>query len=177
MLGSNFFSERLAKKLLKIDNGGVKFFNKIDYIMFPACSMGEMLQKIGKDFGSEYLFELGYEAGKDGSNEMFEKLGLLAKSTMSNIKIINIMFETLGFGRFDIKYIRKNSILFHLTGHPVIEYGKMKFGKNSKICSHYAGIFSIHAEKELKVKDCKLKETQCITKGDKFCEFHYNYFK
>ena len=53
---------------------------------------------------------------------------------------------------------------------------KSTFKNKSKICAHYRGIFSIHADRELKIDNCKLIETQCICKGDKFCEWSYNVF-
>lgn len=169
----------IVRKSLKIDNGYVKMFNKIDYIFFPASSMAEFLQKIGEDFGEEYQFELGYKAGFDGSKEMVDNLGLLTKSVDINLKIILKMFETLGFGLFDKKIfnVPKNKVLFHLTEHPVIEYARKKFGKKSFICPHYMGIYSIHADKELKIKGCRFIETQCRCKGADFCEWSHNVFK
>lgn len=172
-------TDLIVRRSLKIEKGYVKMFGKIDYIMFPASSMAEFLQKIGKDFGDEYQFNLGYNAGIDGSKEMIENLGLLSKSLTLNLKIILKMFETLGFGVMDFKIfnVPKNKLLLHLTKHPVIEYARKNFGKDSHICPHYQGIYSIHADKELKIKKCNLIETQCRCKGAKFCEWSYNVFK
>lgn len=173
-MGLNNF---LLKKILKIKDGRVKFFNKIDYIMFPANAMADFIQKIGEDFGEDYLFNLGYETGEDGANEMIEKLALLNNPVFMNMKVILSMFEILGFGKMDPKVIKSDRSLIYLTNHPVIEAAKIKYGSKSKICSHYRGIFSIHGEKELKIRGCKLIETNCICKGAKACEWSYNYFK
>ena len=174
----NYLKNSIIKKSIKIEDGRAKMFGKIDYIMFPAAAIAELFQKIGKDMGEDYLFDLGYEAGTDGANEMIEKLGLFINSIPANIGIINSMFETLGFGKMNIKVLhsQQGQILLTLTEHPVIDYAKLKYGKKSRVCAVYRGIFSIHAEKELKVKDCKLIETQCILKGNKFCEWSSNYF-
>lgn len=154
-------------------------FGKIDYVMFPASALGEMWQKLGKDFGDEYLFDLGYIAGKDGSKEMLDKLGMLNKSVPINKSIIDKMFETLGFGnmKFEILHSKQGKCLLKLTNHPVIEYGKRLFGNKSKICSLYRGIFSIHGERELRIKNCHFIETQCICNGDKQCEWSTGIFK
>lgn len=166
----------IVERSLSVADGHVKMFNKIDYIMFPASSMGDFLQKIGEDFGDKYQFELGYYAGNDGANEMMNKLGLISKTVPMNLKVILKMFETLGFGEMDFKIFNahKGKLLLHLTKHPVIEYAKKKFKKKSHICPHYQGIYSIHADKELKVKNCNFVETQCICKGAKFCEWSTN---
>ena len=176
---ANYLKEGIVKRLLKIEDARVKMFGKIDYIMFPAAGMAEFINQIGKDLGEDYLFNLGYEAGTDGANEMIEKLGLFANSIPTNLNIILAMFETLGFGKMNIKVMHseQGQILLTLIGHPVVEYAKLKCGNKSRVCSLYRGIFSIHAEKELKVKNCKLIETQCILKGDAFCEWSSNYLR
>lgn len=175
----NYLKESILKRLVKVEDGRVKMFGKIDYIMFPGVAMAEFLHQIGKDMGEEYLFDLGYKAGLDGANEMIEKLGLFANSIPTNMNIINVMFETLGFGKMNIKVMHseEGQILLTLVEHPVIDYAKIKYGNKTRVCAHYRGIFSIHAEKDLKVKNCKLIETQCVLKGDAFCEWSSNYFK
>src|SRR3989338_2174779 len=104
----NYLKESILKKFLKIDNGRVKMFGKIDYIMFPASAMGEFLHKLGEDMGEDYLFDFGYLAGTDGANEMIDALGLLANSIPTNLNVINTMFETLGFGKMNIKALHSN---------------------------------------------------------------------
>jgi len=173
----NYLKKKMMKNLLKIEDGNVKFFGKIDYIMFPAVGMADFLQKINQDMGEDYLFDLGYEAGMSGASEMVEKLGLLNNSVFINKRVILSMFETLGFGKIDIKVIKPEQCLITLVDNPVIDVGIKKHGKESRVCAHYRGIFSIHAEKELKVKGCKFSETQCRAHGDKMCEWSYNYFK
>ena len=175
----NYLKDSIVKRLIKIEEGRVKMFGKIDYIMFPASAMAEFIHQIGKDLGEDYLFEIGYEAGTDGANEMIERLGLFANSIPKNLSIIYSMFETLGFGKMKIKLMHsdKGQILLVLTDHPVIEYAKAVYGNKSRVCALYRGIFSIHAEKDLKVKNCKMIETQCLLKGDAFCEWSSNYFK
>ncbi len=176
MIGS-FLKNKIIKNLLKIEDGRIKFFGKIDYIMFPASAMAEFLQKVYNDIGEDYLFDLGYVAGIDGANEMVEKLGLLNNPIFLNKKIILSMFETLGFGNMDLRIIKSDQCLLYLKNHPVIEAGKYRFGRKSRVCSHYRGIFSIHGEKDLKIKGCKFIETQCVSKGKPYCEWSYNFFK
>ncbi len=175
---STYLKDLIVKKALKLDKGRVKMFHKIDYIMFPASGMSEMLQKIGEDKGEKYLFDLGYKAGTDGADEMLDVLGLVSKSIPQNLSIIFKMFETLGFGKmvFKIFQAKQGRTLLNLTNNPVIDYAKIHFKNKSLVCAHYMGIFSVHGEKDLRITDCMFRETQCVCKGDDFCEWSTGIF-
>lgn len=173
------FSEMILRKAFRIEGGRVKMLNKIDYVMFPARAMAEMLQQIGKDYGKGFLFDLGYEAGTDAANEFLQHFKLAGKAVPLKLNFLITLLQILGFGRLDVKIlnVKTNQALGHITKHPVIEAAKKLYGGKSIICAHYMGIFSVHAERELSIKECKLIETQCVTKGDQFCEWSYNVFK
>jgi hypothetical protein len=177
MIFGNYLKRKIMKNLLKIGGGCVKFFGKTDFIMFPASGMACLLQQVYDDFGEQYLFDLGYEAGVDGSKQMFEDLNLNDNSVFLNKKIILSMFESLGFGKLVLKVLKPNQGLLYSNEHPVVESGMKMWGVKSRVCAHYRGIFSIHTDKEFKVKGCKFVETQCVAHGAPYCEWSYNYFK
>ncbi|MBI2449636.1 hypothetical protein HYV49_05055 [Candidatus Pacearchaeota archaeon] len=172
------FSEMILRKAFRIDEGKVRMLNKIDYIMMPARAMAKMLQKIGEDFGKEFLFELGYKAGTDAANEFFEHFKLAGRAVPLKLNFLITLLQVLGFGRLDVKIlnVKTNQALGYITKHPVIEAAKNLYGRKSMICAHYMGVYSVHADRELSIKGCKLTETRCVTKGDPYCEWSYNVF-
>ena len=175
----NELLNQILKRTLKIDKGQPILLNKVPFVMFPARSMSKLVQKIGEDFGDDYSYQLGYDAGKMVAEEFVNKLGWVEKAFAQKMSTMLNMFEVMGFGKMEILVwnTKENKVLIHLTSNPVINWGTKIFGKNEKSCVFYRGIFSSHTENEFGIKGCKFTETQCVSKKGKFCEWSYNYFK
>ena len=173
----SYIKRKILGNILKIKDGRVKFFGKSDFIMFPASGMAGFLNQIYDDFGEQYLFDLGYETGTDGANQMFDDLNLYDNSVFLNKKIILSMFEALGFGELVFKVTKPNQAVLYSNEHPVVEASMKMRGKKSRVCAHYRGIYSIHTDMDFKVKGCRFVETKCVAHGDPYCEWSYNYFK
>jgi len=171
--------DKILVRTIKIERGKPVLLNKVDFVMFPARSMAKIVQKIGEDFGDEYLYQLGYDAGTIVSDEFIEKLNWVTATFAKKMSSMLRMFEIMGFGKMQIKVwnASEDKVLINLTNHPVINYGVKLFGKKEKICTFYRGIFSAHTYKEFGIEKCHFIETQCISKGAPFCEWSYNYFK
>ena len=169
----NYFEKLILKKAMLPQNAGILVFNKFNFNYFFAKPMAILLQKIANDFGEKYLFDLGYKAGDDTREEMYEKMHTDENSAAKNLEIIKTMCEVLGFGKFEIeKMIPSKGILVLRVWHnPVIDESFPLFGKESKVGALHRGIYSVHAEKHVKVKDCSLIETKSITLGDKYNEW------
>lgn len=175
---AKFIDNLIFNRVFSFDSGQLMMMNKISFVMFPARSMSKFVQKIGEDFGDEYLYNLGYDAGMVVAKEFVDKLGWFQMGLAKKIGMIFKMFEVMGFGKLDIKVwdTKNNRMLYRTTNHPVIENAVKLFKTKEKSCIFYMGIESAHAHNELGIKNCRFKETQCRKKGAPFCEWSYNYF-
>jgi predicted hydrocarbon binding protein len=171
--------KKILMRTLKIEHGQPILLNKIPFVMFPARSMAKFVQKIGEDFGEDYVYDLGFKAGKMVAEEFVKKLGWIEQAFSKRMSNLLQMFEVMGFGKMTILAwnTKDKKVLIRLTNHPVISHSVRIFGKNEKICTFYRGIFSAHVDYELGVEGCHFIETQCISKNAKFCEWSHNYFK
>jgi predicted hydrocarbon binding protein len=174
-----FINQLLLNHVFNFEKDKVLMLNKVPFVMFPARAMAKFVQKLGDEFDSEELYQMGYDAGLIVGEEFVEKLNWFQMGVAKKMNMIFKMFEIMGFGKIDIKvWDTKNyRLLYRKTNHPVIDHAIKLFGKNQKICNFYMGIEAAHWHNEMGIKNCKLIETQCISKGSKFCEFSYNYFK
>lgn len=175
----NGLYNKILMRTIKIEHGKPVLLNKVDFVMFPARAMAKFVQKIGEDLGDDYIYKLGYDAGMMVGEEFVEKLGWIGLGVARKMGMIFKMFEVMGFGKVDIKvWDTKNyRLLYRKTNHPVIEHATRLFGKKSKICMFYMGIEAAHWHNEMGVKNCKLSESKCLTKGSPYCEYSYNYLK
>ncbi len=176
----DYFQKLVLKKSLYPKDASLIVFNKFNFNYLFADAMAVMLQKIGNDLGEDFLFDLGYHAGDDTKEEMFDKMKTNLNSVPKNLQIIKSMCEVLGFGRFDVDKLspERGIMSMRVFHNPVIDASARLFGKNSIAGSHYRGIYSIHADKQLKVKNCFFIETKSVCKGDPYnewsCGIHKN---
>jgi predicted hydrocarbon binding protein len=181
MLFNKFINQLILNKVFTFDKSQILMLDKVPFVMFPARSMAKFIQKVGDEFGEEYLNELGFDAGLIVAKEFTDSFGWVGTGLAKRLGMIFKMFEVMGFGKHTVKIwdISGSRTLYQITNHPVIEHSTRLFGKNEKICSFYRGIESAHWHNELGIKNCHLIETQCISKkrGLKFCEWSNNYFK
>ena len=173
---SNIIKNFIRRKIFKIDEKGIHFFHFIRFSAFPAKSMAVFIQAIGEKSGDNFLFDLGFEAGKLAAVENIKGVKLEKVPINLRMNLLNNLLEVVGFGKFDFKIFNKekNKGLVHYTNNPVIEEACKLYGNKSKSCIFYSSVFSAHAEVELGLKNVRLKETQCICKGSKFCEWSHN---
>jgi predicted hydrocarbon binding protein len=178
MMGK-FINNLILNKVFSFDNGQLMMMNKVSFVMFPARAMSKFVQKIGEDFGDEFLYQHGYDAGMIVAKDFVDQLGWVQLSMAKKMGMVFKMFEVMGFGKLDIKvWDTKNyRLLYKTTNHPVIEHAIRLFGNKEKSCIFYRGIESAHWHNEMGVKNCRLVETQCMKNKKPFCEWSYNYFK
>ena len=110
---------------------------------------------------------------------MVKEMKLQDSIIAKRLKMVQTFMEMIGFGKAEVIVynIKDKKALLHLTNHPVLEWGKKLYGKNSMVCSYYLGVYSAHAASEMKIKGAKLVETQCIRNGARFCEWSFGMFK
>jgi len=56
----------------------IKLFGRMDWTLFPSRALALNLQTIGEKLGEEFVYKLGYQAGKDPAQEMVKYMGLTA---------------------------------------------------------------------------------------------------
>lgn len=165
--------ELISKDLFVIKDGRITLFRKIDYIMYPSRGIAVNFQRIGKDFGINFLFDLGYKTGLTHWEEISTTLNSIQKFLPSRLNSIFLIMEMTGQGKIEILEDTKNKIVIKLINNPSINHSKDLFGKNSLVCYFYAGLYSAILSKEREIPKLRLNETKCITKGDSYCEFVY----
>lgn len=166
----------LIGRAFTTERGRIKMFGRMDWVLFAAKATAEMFQNIAEKNGTEYLYKLGYDGGKSASEEMIKYMGLKMKGGWITQKAIVEVLDFLGFGRpeFVLSKVEKDGhhhIIIHVHDNPIIEQGAKLFGKNSKVCQWYMGVYAAHGEMDLGVKNVKLKENNCIKDGHPFCEW------
>lgn len=185
-LDKDFLNNVIVKKIFSIDKEGFKLYKNICYSAVPAESYAFYLQQVadkikqkeGKEKAEEYMFSLGYDAAVDAGKEMKIDMGLMSKLLPYRKKILQMFTEIIGFGSMDFKIFNTNQqkILFRTTNNPVVESAKKQFGKKSLICNYYAGVYCAHINNELNIAGKNFIETQCVCKGNDFCEFSLGVF-
>jgi predicted hydrocarbon binding protein len=175
----NPITDFIISRLLSIDGSKVVLLNQIDFVMYPARSMAKVVQKIGEDFGDEYLFRLGYDAGMMVGVEFVEKFRWSKIYFLQRMNIIKKMFLVMGFGEIDIKKwdVKTDQFLMFLNKNPVIEHSISLFGNREKACTFYRGIDSAHLHNEMGVENAELIETMCMKNGADYCIWSHNIFK
>lgn len=167
--------EIVMKNLLKVEKGRPKLFNALDYTMYPARAMAITLQHVFKDFGESFMFKIGFKAGDEAEKEREKAIKLIQRFLPERLSSLFLVFEITGLGKIEIQEcdVKKQKLILKMTNNPAVDNAKELYGGKSGICSFFRGVYSSIVEKNLGIKNCKLKETKCITKGDPYCEFRF----
>jgi len=165
----------LFGKAFTTERGRIKLFGMMDWTLFPSRALALNLQTIGEKLGEEFVYELGYQAGKDAAREMVKYMGLKPKGGWVTQKAVITMLDFIGFGKpeFVKAKIRdgQHHIIVHVRDNPVIEHGARMFGAKSMVCKWFMGVYAAHGEMELGVSHVRLKENKCIRLGAPYCEW------
>ena len=67
----------ILKKLLMgraftTERGRIKLFGRMNWTLFPSRALALNLQTIGEKLGEDFVYDLGYQAGKDTAREMIK---------------------------------------------------------------------------------------------------------
>lgn len=169
-------SKMLLGRAFASEKGRIKLFGKMDWALMPAKAMAENFQSIAEDNGEEYLYKLGFEAGKSAADEMVKYMGLEAKGGWGTQQAIIKLLDFIGFGQVqfvksDIDKKGQHHLIVHVKNNPLIEHAKKMYGKKSKVCYWFMGVYAAHGEAELGAKNIVLKENRCLCKGSPYCEW------
>jgi len=157
------------------ERGRIRLFGRMDWTLFPSRALALNLQTIGEKLGEDFVYELGYQAGKDAAKEMVRYMGLKPKGGWITQKAVISMLEFIGFGRPEFVRAKikdgHHHIIVHVRDNPVIEHGARMFGAKSMVCKWFMGVYAAHGEMELGLKHARLKENKCIRLGAPYCEW------
>lgn len=176
MVMSEILKKMLIGRAFTNENGRIRMFGKMDWMLYPARAFAVNMQTIGEKFGDEYLYKLGFEAGHDAGEEILAATGTKPRGGWITQKIVISLLDFIGFGKAefvkaDIKPDGHHHVIMHVHQNPVIEQGVKVYGKKSKICNWFMGVYTAHGEVELGVKNARLKENKCIKDGSPYCEW------
>ena len=170
----------ILKKLLfggafATERGRIRLFRRMDWTLIPSRALALNLQRIGEELGEGFLYELGYQAGKDAAREMVKCMGLKPRGGWMTQKAVILLLEFIGFGKpeFLKAEITKEGhhIIVHVWDNPVIEHGARLFGRRSMVCKWFMGVYAAHGEMELGVRHVRLRENRCVRLGAPCCEW------
>jgi hypothetical protein len=157
------------------EQGRIRLFGRMDWTLVPSRALALNLQRIGERLGEEFLYKLGYLAGKDAAEEIVKYMGLKPRAGWITQKAVLSLLEFIGFGKpqFILTKVGKNShhIVVHVRDNPVIEAGARMFGARSVACKWFMGVYAAHGEMELGVRHVRLRENKCIRLGNLYCEW------
>lgn len=173
---STIFKKLLIGRAFSADEGRIKMFGRMYWIMYPARAFACHLQDVGEKLGPDYLWKMGYDAANDAGKEMLECMQLKPHGGWITIKAIIELLDFIGYGRpefvkSEIKSDGHHHIIIHVKQNPVIEHAAQMYGPKSLICNWFMGVYSAHGELELGVKNAHLKENKCLCHGTPFCEW------
>jgi len=166
----------LIGRAFTTERGRIKLFGQMDWVLFVARATALNFQSIAEKNGEEYLYQLGYEGGKDAAREMIKHMGIKPKGGWATQRAVLSMLDFIGFGRAEfvrseIKPDGHHHIIIHVKDNPVIEHARNLFGSKSKVCNWYMGVYAAHGEMDLGIRNPRLKENRCLCKGDPYCEW------
>jgi len=165
----------LFGKAFETERGRIRLFGRMDWTLFPSRALALNLQTIGEKLGEEFVYNLGYEAGRDAAKEMVKYMGLKPKGGWTTQQAVIALLDFIGFGKleFVIANIKGNHhhIVIHVKDNPVIEHGAMMFGAKSVACKWFMGVYAAHGEAEWGLEHVRLKENKCIRLGAPCCEW------
>jgi hypothetical protein len=171
----------ILKKLLfgnafGTERGRIRLFGKMDWILIPARAMAKDVQMMGERNGEDFLYKLGYEGAKEGARELIKYMGLKARGGWATQKSVLGLLAFLGYGKPEFLRARiakdgHHHVIFHIRDNPVVEHAARMYGRRSKVCSWFMGIYAAHGEMELGLRHVRLKENRCICRGSSYCEW------
>lgn len=170
---TSILAKMLVTKSFSTERGRIKMFGKMDWTMQPAISLAYVLQQVGEKNGEDFLFSLGYESGRLAVDDIIRTTGIsFGKSRLSK-NIFMEMLEFIGTGRMriiraDIEKDGHHDVVIQVKDNPAVECARKMYGKRSKVCAFFMGLYSAHGEKEFGVKNLKLKESGCICRGNPY---------
>jgi len=163
-------------KAFSTERGRITLFGKMDWTLFPSRALALNLQSIGERLGEDFVYELGYQAGKDAAEEMVKYMGLKPRSGWAAQEAVISLLEFIGFGKPE--FVRANiskdghhHIILRVRENPVIEHGARMFGSKSVACKWFMGVYAAHGEMELGVRHARLRENRCVSSGAPYCEW------
>jgi hypothetical protein len=179
---SGILKKLLMGRAFETDKGRIRLFGRMDWTMIPSRAFAQNLQSIAEKNGKEYLYRLGYEAGKDAAREMVKFMGLLPKGGWASQKAVLSLLEFIGFGmtKFIVTEIKpdgEHHFVFHVIDNPVIEHAKNLFGNRSMVCNWFMGVYAAHGEMEMGIKNARIVENRCVCKGSTYCEWETRWRK
>jgi predicted hydrocarbon binding protein len=164
-----FFKELVTKNLITVVNNRLNLLNEIDLTTYGARAWAYTLQEIGKKKDEKFLFDLGYLMGGDVAEELLAVLKKKREFITKKLYDLTNIIQLTGFGIVTIKK-ENNKTKITVENNYTIIYAKELYGKDSKVCSFYAGVYSAFFNK-FEGKNIKLKQQNCICKGDSKCIF------
>lgn len=176
MVMSTILKKMMIGRAFTNIKGRVRLYGKMDWMLFPSRAFAINLQSIGEKMGKDYVYQLGYEAGKDAGLEILESTGMKPQSGWTAQKIVVALLDFIGFGKvdfvkFDVKKDGHHHAILHVYENPVIEHSIKLYGKNAMACQWFMGVYAAHGEVEMGVKNARLVENKCVKEGSPYCEW------
>jgi len=162
----SWVGESKSGLLVDFFHTGVQVGSGEPYIMFPIAGMGDIFEKLIREFGSggeTILYELGRNFGYDRF-ELYRPL--LGPEPRTRLDEAAHIFEALGFGASTITQNPDGSIrmvvddCFECFTPSVV----------GRTCAFRRGL-AAGSFGALIGREVQCQETKCKSKGDKFCEF------
>lgn len=173
----------MLKKLLlgrafSAEDGRMTILGKYDVTLYESKAWAFTVQKIYEKLGEKETFEIFYKAGQIAFKQAEKAFNI--KISENLMKSFQPVMEFFGWGKFipiEFKHERGNFlVLVKLTNSPIVNYAKILFGKNSKVCIFFkailSGVFSMIYKKRI-----MFEETACTTTGADACYFKGEFAK
>ncbi len=173
---SGFLKKLLFGRAFTNERGRITLFGRMGWIMLPARALAKDIQMIGERTGEDFLYQLGYEGGKEGAKELINCMGVKFKGGWATQKAVLRLLEFIGYGRpkFVMMKVEKDGhhhLIFHVRDNPVVEQAARMYGAKSMVCAWFRGIYAAHGEMELGIRNVRMKENKCICRGATHCEW------
>ncbi len=172
---SPILKKMLIGRAFSNEDGRIKLYGKMDWMMFPAKALAMNLQSIAEKNGKEYLRQLGREAGKNANEEILKCTGAKPKGGWATQKVFIALLDFIGFGQTVFTKTKQEKdhhhFIMHLKNNPVIEHSIKLYGKKSMVCEWFMGVYEAHGELGLGLKKLHIVENHCIKDGFPQCEW------
>ena len=103
------FKKLLWGNAFAAERGRIKLFGRMDWTLFPSRALALNLQTIGEKLGEDFVYKLGYQAGKDAAKEMVKYMGLKPRGGWVTQKAVIAMLEFIGFGKPEFIKVKDSS--------------------------------------------------------------------
>ena len=158
------------------ERGRIKLFGKMDWTFYESRWFAYFLQKTGERLGPDFLFNLGYKNGRLNAEEMVASMKIKPSGGWITQNAIIELLDFLGYGK--LKFIVSKTspgghhhFIMQMKDNPTVEKAIKMYGKNSRVCYFFDGIFSGHGEIEMGLKNVHIRENKCLSRGDPYCEW------